>query len=175
MSCRTLRSRDHEDGQSLLEVALILPALLLLVMILFDFGRVIYAQQVLNQDAREATRIGSLSVGDLTSDALWLARYDAIRAAAKKSSVGVTFTDSAIKGAPGDCQDVDPLVTTDSPNDPTTPGFCFYPDGFLSAAIDPGSIEVHITAEIPIITPLISNILGGSMTLTGSSDAQIHS
>jgi len=152
-----------------------LPVFLLLVMILFDFGRVIYAQQVLNQDAREATRIGSLSVGDLTNDTMWLARYNAIRAAAKKTSVGVTISDTNIKGAVGDCQDPDPLVTADAPNDPTTPGFCFYPEGFLSAAIDPGSIEVHISAQIPILTPLISNILGGSMTLTGSSDAQIHS
>jgi Flp pilus assembly protein TadG len=164
--------RSAERGQSLLEVALIMPVFMLLLMILFDFGRVIYSQQVLDQDAREATRIGSLSVGDLTSDALWLARYAAIRAAAQRTSVGVAIPDTAISGETGDCQTGLP---SDVPNDPTTPGFCFYPDGYLSAAVDPGSIVVHVTAQIPIVTPLISNILGGSITLTGSSDAQIHS
>jgi hypothetical protein len=165
---------NPQRGQSMVEVALIVPALLLLMMILFDFGRVIWAQQVLDQDAREATRVGSLSVGNLTTDPMWVDRYSKVRQAAKASSVGVNIPDSAIKGAAGDCRP-DPLVTTDLPNDTFSPGFCFYPEGFLSAAIDPGSIEVHITAQIPIITPLISNILGGSITLTGSSDTQIHS
>ena len=172
--CAPSAGRDGHRGQSLVEVALILPVFLFILMILFDFGRVVYSQQVLNQDAREATRIGSLSVGVLTDDARWLARYDAIRAAAKKTSVGVDVADIDIKGATGDCRT--PLgPPTEVPNDPRTPGFCFYPDGYLSAAIDPGAIEVHITAVIPILTPIISNILGGSITLTGSSNAQIHS
>lgn len=155
---------------------MILPVFLLIVMILFDFGRVIYSQQVLNQDAREGTRIGSLAVGDLKDSAAWLARYAAIRAAAKKASVGLNVTDADIRGASGNCQTGDPeRADTDVPTDPATPTFCFYPDGYLSAAIDPGAIEVHVTAVIPIITPLISSILGGSVTLTGTSDAQIHS
>lgn len=170
--CAPCAERDGHRGQSLVEVALVLPVFLMILMILFDFGRVVYAQQVLNQDAREATRIGSLSVGVLTDDSKWLARYDDIRAAAKKTSVGVDVDVRDIKGATGDCQQGN---LSDVPNDPTTPGFCFYPDGYLSAAIDPGAIEVHITAVIPILTPIISNILGGSITLTGSSEAQIHS
>ena len=165
-------ARDAHRGQSVVELALVLPVFLFVLMILFDFGRVIYVQQVLNQNAREGTRIGTLAVGALTNDAMWLDRYNKIRAAAKKTSVGVTISDTDIKGATGDCETGLP---NDVPNDPTTPGFCFYPGGYLSAAIDPGAIEVHVTAQIPILTPFISNVLGGSVTLTGSSGAQIHS
>ncbi len=160
--------RAGRRGQGLVEVALVLPVFLLILMILLDFGRVVFAQQVLNQDAREATRAGSLSVGQLKTPDDWVARYAAIRAAAKKMSVGVTLSDADIVGDVGAC----PIPL---PPDPTTLGHCFYPDGFLSAAVDPGAVRVHITVQLPILTPIISHIFGGSVTLTGSSDAEIHS
>ena len=170
-------------GQSLVEVALVLPIFLLLVLLLVDFGRIVYVQTTLNQDAREATRVGSVSVGSLTTSDDWLARYRAIRLAAKSTSVAVTVADAQVTGAQMSAWSCDPLdppcPRTDCPAplpaDPVAAGYCFYPDGYLSAAIDPGNVYVRITIQFQILTPIISNILGGTLTLSGASQAQIHS
>lgn len=51
-----MRAKQRFTGQTLIEFALILPALLLLVMGLFDLGRAILYYAVLNTAAREGTR-----------------------------------------------------------------------------------------------------------------------
>ena len=48
----------REDGQTLVEFALILPIFILLLMGIFDFGRAIYAYNTINNAARQAVRVG---------------------------------------------------------------------------------------------------------------------
>jgi Flp pilus assembly protein TadG len=141
--------RRRMRGQGLVEFALIIPAFLLLIMILFDFGRVIYAQNAINNDAREGARA---AIVDARFD---LAKYDAIRAAAKRFSPLVSLTDSMVTGNPVTC----PAGVADA-----YPG-CFYPNG-ATAGLE---TEVNIRVTVPIITPIISQLIGGSFTLTAKS------
>ena len=46
---------------------------------------------------------------------------------------------------------------------------CFYPNG--TNTTDPlARIVVKITVTVPLITPIISNVVGGSLTLTATSE-----
>jgi len=49
--------RRHEDGAAAVEFALILPILLLLILGIFEFGRIFNAQIQLSNAAREAARV----------------------------------------------------------------------------------------------------------------------
>ncbi|SEA83814.1 Flp pilus assembly protein TadG [Thalassobacillus cyri] len=53
-----------EEGQSLVEFALVLPVLLLLVVGIFDFGRVLYTHLQMELVAQEAVRLGGLGQGE---------------------------------------------------------------------------------------------------------------
>lgn len=48
--------RSFSAGQSLVEVAFVLPVLLIMLLGLFDFGRAIYAYNAVSNAAREAAR-----------------------------------------------------------------------------------------------------------------------
>lgn len=49
--------RHRSAGQSLVEVAFVLPVLLIVLLGLFDFGRAIYAYNAVSNAAREAARV----------------------------------------------------------------------------------------------------------------------
>lgn len=56
--------RENEQGQSMLEFALFIPLLLLLLMGMFDTGRVLFTYLHLNMMSQEAARMGSLGATD---------------------------------------------------------------------------------------------------------------
>jgi Flp pilus assembly protein TadG len=156
------RTEGRSRGQTLVEFALVLPLFLLILMSLVDFGRVIYAQNAITQDAREAVRVGAVGV-DVANQTLALmqAKYQAIRNAAKIVGPGVVLTDVAITGTTGDCVlYADPLGTHT----------CFYPDGTQIG----GRVVVNMQITVPILTPFVSNIVGGSFNLTATSTAYIQ-
>ena len=129
------RASAHSRGQAIAEFAIIAPIFLLLFMVLFDFGRVVYAQNAITQDARAATRFGSVSAPK--SDA-------AIRLAARFMAPGVDYPDSAITGEGGS----------------------FYPNGSAAGA----RVVVHITVQVPLSAPIISNVVGGVFTVNAVSE-----
>jgi Flp pilus assembly protein TadG len=49
--------RRCQEGQSLVEVALVLPVLLLILLGIFDFGRAVYAYNAVSNASREAVRL----------------------------------------------------------------------------------------------------------------------
>lgn len=49
--------RRSDRGQSLVEVAFVLPVLLIILLAIFDFGRAIYAYNTVANSAREAARL----------------------------------------------------------------------------------------------------------------------
>ncbi|WP_010647766.1 TadE/TadG family type IV pilus assembly protein [Oceanobacillus massiliensis] len=53
-----------QDGQSLVEFALVLPILLLLLVGVFDFGRILYTHLQLEMVAQESVRMGGLGQSD---------------------------------------------------------------------------------------------------------------
>jgi len=72
--------RRHDSGEALLEMALVLPILLVLSMGMLDFGRAFHAKSVLDQAAREGARVGVVTVP--FGDAPAIARANAVLAAA---------------------------------------------------------------------------------------------
>ena len=51
------RRQDRSRGQALVELALVLPILLLIMMGIFDFGRAVFAYNSLSNAAREGARV----------------------------------------------------------------------------------------------------------------------
>jgi len=162
----------------MVELALVLPIFLLILMTLVDFGRVVYAQHTINQDAAEAARVGAVSADSLSGNAAFTAKFLEIRTAATRMAPAVprnTLTTAAasIKGdGTRACSAVVGAVTGASPampNDGTT-GACFYPNGTNNSnAATPARIVVKIDITVSIITPIISHILGGSIPLHAES------
>jgi len=149
-------------GQALLEFAFVLPVFLLILMILLDFGRVIYAQYTITQDAREGARVGIVEEtlsGPASCPLGSLCKAAEIRQAARAMSPGVTYGDTEIRGEDGTSGGNSTCPASVTPNDN------FYPDG-----TDGGDrVVVNIQVVIPIITPFISNVVGGSFTVCTQS------
>jgi hypothetical protein len=188
-------TRPRGKGQALVEFALVLPIFLLILMLLVDFGRVIYAQHTINQDAAEAARVGAVSADNLTTalpagctaspespvgcDTRFSTRFTKIRNAAKIMAPAVPMTDANITGDPAhSCSTV--LASTGGtpsmPNDSVTPAAtavtnsCFYPNGTNNTnTATPPRVTVNIQVQVSIITPIISHIVGGQITLRASA------
>jgi hypothetical protein len=65
---RVVAQRDRgQDGQSLVEFAVVVPVFLLAMFGLFDVGRLVYTDSVLSQAAREGARLGA-------AEAAWIGR-----------------------------------------------------------------------------------------------------
>jgi len=56
-------TRKNENGQSLVEFALVLPVLLLLVVGIFEFGRAWMTKNIVTGAAREAVRVLAVEMG----------------------------------------------------------------------------------------------------------------
>lgn len=177
--------RRRTRGQALVEVAVVLPVFLVLLMTLFDFGRLIFAQNTINQDAREGVRKGIVSTSGLDTNAKFTTRFADIRAAARLMAPAVPITDASIFGAPGACSAVKnspifgtPAMPDDAvtPADPTVTNSCFYPNGASNAnAATPAKVVVRIQVRVDFITPIISNILGGGITISAQAEQLIQS
>ncbi len=70
MSRRPVRRWRSEDGQALVEFALVAPLLLILILGLVEFARAWNTQQVLTDAAREALRSSVVANPNFTYDAL---------------------------------------------------------------------------------------------------------
>lgn len=154
---------DRSTGQALVEFAMVLPMFIFLLLILFDFGRVVYTQHTITQDAREGVRQGAAAPDLRLNDGVTTPQdlYDEIRTAALRLSQGTGITAAQITGQMGDCS------LAGIPTDTTSTTTCFYPYGF-----EPGNpVVVRITTEVQIITPIISSLVGGSYTVTAESVA----
>jgi Flp pilus assembly protein TadG len=138
-----VRLRDKSRGQSMVEFALVMPLFALLCMGLLDFGRVVFAQNTVTQAAREAARVATLEPGD------YAAKYTQIRNKAKSMGVGLGLTDADIVGL--SCAD------------------CFYAD----EAISGGRVVVIVSKKIDLLTPLLAQAVGGSFTVTSTSQGFI--
>lgn len=57
-------SLSNEKGAAAVEFAIILPLLLLLILLMIDFGRLLFVEISLNSASREAARGSSLSMSD---------------------------------------------------------------------------------------------------------------
>jgi Flp pilus assembly protein TadG len=81
-------NKPYQKAQTLVEFALILPAFIFLVVVIFDFGRAVYYYNAIHNAAREGARYGVIHPN--TSD------YDEIKARAIEYAIGLGLTDADV-------------------------------------------------------------------------------
>jgi PKD repeat protein len=141
------RHRDRSLGQSIVELALILPVILLILMVGLDFGRVFLGWVNLNNTARIAANFAATNAVAL-------------------SGTG-PIHDSAVDRYEALIQADATTINCDLPNPIPTPTF---PSG-----TDLGDIaHVNIDCDFGVLTPIISNIMGNTVTISASSDFPIR-
>ena len=133
--------RDRSRGQSLVELALILPVVLLLTLIAIDFGRVYLGWVNLQSMARVAANYASNHpTAWATNDTATKTTYqNQIRADAKQNNCAL------------------PLVSGVQ----TAPDPAFAPSTDLG-----GTAQVQLSCTFRILTPIISNIIGSGGNLS---------
>lgn len=143
---RTFKRGRDSRGQALVEFALILPILVLVMVGIFDVGRLVYAYNTVNNAAREG---GRQAIVDQT-----LVHIQE-RAANHAAALGI---------APGDI-----AVDYRNLNAPDTPGSCLTDDG--ASAVGTDAIfsclaVVRVPYDYTAATPIIGAIIG-PMTVMG--------
>jgi PKD repeat protein len=152
LTSRIRRARDdHRQGslgQSIVELALIAPVMLLIIMVGLDFGRVFLGWVNLNNTARIAANFAAANAtafagsGTIHDDAV--ARYEALIQADATTM---------------NCTLPDPI-----------------PEPTYGTGTDLGDLaHVSLDCDFGVITPIISNILGSTVTISASSDFPVRS
>jgi Flp pilus assembly protein TadG len=135
------RGRRAERGQALVEFALIIPLFILIVVGIFDVGRLVYAYHTANNAAREG---GRQAIVDQTLDHVQL------RAAEHAVALGI--------------QPADVLVDYRDPTTPEVEGSC---DAELGADSIYGCLAVvRVPYTYEAATPIIGSLIG-PITVTG--------
>ena len=124
--------RRRTSGQGLVEMALILPVLLLIFMGIIDFGRAIYAYNAVSNAAREGARLG------IVDQRLTGGTYNAAVEAANQATVlGI------------------------DPTDPNQVLVTFPDPGGVCPTIAVGCpVSVRVQYQFSPLTPIIGRILG---------------
>ncbi len=138
-------ANHSSSGQSLVELVMIVPVLLLIVLVAIDFGRVYLGYINLQQMARVA--------GGFASDnaSAWSVPNNAAKLAAYQNLV-------ANDAAAINCEL------------PKSGGTVHVPDPAFPAGFDMGDpIQINISCNFDILTPLISQILGGKIVVSAST------
>lgn len=96
MSVRRLR---NQAGQSLVELALILPILLIVVMGIFEFGRAWHTRQIVTDAARAGARRAVVFDADMTQDSVYAAITNELnRSGIPTSAVTILFDQTPAPG-----------------------------------------------------------------------------
>ncbi len=132
-----------EQGQALLEFALILPVFLMLIMGLIDFGRIYWADLVSEEVGRDAARY--ISLGESYSQVELAVENDA----APLGNVGWQSTNTTVSWT---------TSPAPSPNPPVS----------SSTWASGQAVTVQVTTKVGVFDPLFAAILGNPVTLTNS-------
>lgn len=141
-----LRVRRRSRGQALVETALILPLLVLVMVGIFDAGRLVFAYHTVNNAAREGGR--QATVDQTTA-------HVQERAAQHAVALGV--------------EPADVLVDYRDPDTPEAAGSCLTDSGFNAVGTDEiyGCLAVvRVPYQYAAATPVIGNLIG-PMQVTG--------
>lgn len=158
-----IRCRFEARGQSLVELALILPVLMLVLVGILDFGRAFYAYNAISNAAREGARYGTIHPTNTDSDGF--PPYDGPETIEGKAVAQVFILDQEqfrVRVRFPDPARIDDAFCIANPYDPAC----------LNS--DPGSgdpIEVTVIYRFQPLTPLVSRLIGGGSFLTLRSKA----
>ncbi len=131
--------RSARRGQSLVEFAIILPVLLMLTVVIFDLGRVVYYYSALHNAAREGVRYGAAT--PLKQPFVITVDVNGMKNAAKNYAIGLGLKNPNITYA-----GYGPSETIHDFANPT--------------------VEVDLSYEFTPATPVLPNLLGlGQITL----------
>ena len=142
------RRRSRSRGQSIVELALILPVLMLLVASTLDLGRMFYSQVTITNAAREGAYEAAYNPSSFISDAPCHTTQNRVMcrvlSEAKGSFVQVAKADVALA--------CNPSCSTGIGN----------------------TVKVTVVGHFALLTPILAPFLGGSdVTLSSSATAQI--
>ena len=141
--------RRHTRGQSLVELALILPVMLLLLLTALDLGRVLYSQITVTNAAKEGALVAS-------------------QGGTFQSGQGCADTNTVMCGvlteAEGGFVEVVPARVSLS-------AVC-EKNAMWPGAGGPPVVTVTVRAPFQVLTPIIGNIIGNNLLLTATADAQ---
>jgi PKD repeat protein len=154
---RDLTGPEHERGQSLVELALTLPVILLLTLIALDFGRVYLGYINLQNMTRIASNYAANhpDAWDPGNDGTDQTRYrNQILADATATNCRLPVSGGA------------PVVPTPTFTDGNG-------DGASKGLGD--TVTVGLTCTFDVITPGISNILGGTVAVSAEADFPVKS
>jgi hypothetical protein len=189
-----MRHRTNEEGQGLVELAMVLPVFMLAVFGLFDVGRLVYVNSTLSQAAREGARVAATEAGwiGLTGNGC-VADASAITSANPGAHVcptDIAAFDAHVVGAVNRMTvSVGPLSAVylscneDSVADPAPSGVwtdasggggngC--QDGAGNPLGSPGRVvSVRVEYTYQPMTPLVSSMLG-AIGLSGSATMVVH-
>jgi Flp pilus assembly protein TadG len=150
------RRRAVSRGQALVEMAIILPVLVLLLLLAVDFGRVFFGWVALNN----VTRIGANEAARLPTPWADGVAQDAEDPYYKRMIADMQAMNcDADADNDGDVDDADlpPPVFTDRTDDAANP----YEVG--------DEVSVTLTCDFGFLTPLVGAIVGDPLTITASS------
>jgi Flp pilus assembly protein TadG len=144
-------SRSAASGQATVEFAAAIVIALVVLFILADWGRVVFAQNAVTQAAREGVRVGAVGAQLTTS------KYQQIRDATLALAPGVGFTAADIVGDPPTDPDAPPGCADPGALDPYASATCFYPDS--NCPQFPQRVVVNVTAEVEPLSPILPFLL----------------
>lgn len=133
------KGEKREKGQAMVEFALILPLLILLLCGIIDFGWIFGNQLILNNAVREAARNSAIN-------------FDESKLPSDAFNFALVY--DVLESRTDNIMDIgDMVIPVPTVPIPTKPG---------------DTIKVSASYPLPILTPVLSTILGGSKTI------QIH-
>jgi len=142
---RPLRRRQRRAaGQSLVEFALVFPVLIIMLIAIFDFGRLVFAYNAITNAAREGARVGIINQ---TESGI---QDEVIN---QGTSLGLVAADVVVTYVKSDAP------TQPCPDDPPTSLECL--------------VVVTVSYDWQAITPVIGNIVG-PITVTAISEMPIE-
>jgi PKD repeat protein len=152
--------RERSRGQSLVEFALVIPILLFLTLIALDFGRVYLGYINLQNMARIAANFAA------NNPSAWDATPDA-----KALKVQLQYRNQILSDAAAtNC-----TLPVDGGGDPVVPAPTFT-DTNINGKIDLGdTTQVQIACTFGVITPGVSNVVGGNVQVAAASSFPVKS
>ena len=129
--------RDRNRGQTLVELALVLPVFILLIAGIFDFGRAIYGYNTVLNASREAARVAIVHQTDSTIKQQ--AVDHAVALGLSASDVTVDYRTTAAPETPNSC-----LANVGTPR--------------IVECVAVVRVDYTYEASIPIITALVGTI-----------------
>src|SRR5439155_25575240 len=139
----------HDRGQALVEFALIVPIFILLLVGMFDVGRVVFASNDASHAARDATRFASVSPVDCDS-IFYVVQHQTQSASGVSVTVSYRAIPSSSSQTPGWSNvspAYDPATTYD--NDPATGTMSSAAAQITDAFHGPG-LEIRVSVANPV-------------------------